>query len=178
HSGVVGGHWVYGVIIYTAVLITVLLKAALITNLWTKWTVVAIPGSLILWLGFLPLYAWAAPKLRTSTEFQGIVPHVYGNPMFWFTIILLPVLCMMRDYGWKYLKRMYYTRGYHVVQEIQKFNIPDYRPRMERFKKAVHKVRLLQRLRRTRGYAFSQNEGGQEKIIRAYDTTIQKPSGY
>ncbi|KAI8324877.1 phospholipid-translocating P-type ATPase [Martensiomyces pterosporus] len=178
HDGLIGGHWVYGVIIYTAVLATVLVKAALITNLWTKWTVVAIPGSLVLWFIFLPVYAVVAPKFRTSTEYDGIIVHIYANPKFWFSIILLPVLCMLRDYSYKYLKRMYYTKAYHVVQEIQKFNIPDYRPRMERFKKAVHKVRLLQRLRRTRGYAFSQNEGGQEKIIRAYDTTIQKPKGY
>ncbi|KAJ2063155.1 aminophospholipid translocase [Coemansia sp. S146] len=177
-DGLVGGHWVYGVTIYTAVLTTVLLKAALITNMWTKWTVVAIPGSLALWFIFLPIYALIAPKLRTSTEYDGIVSHIYPNVKFWLAIILLPVLCMTRDYGYKFLKRMYFTQPYHIVQEIQKFNIPDYRPRMERFKKAVHKVRLLQRLRRTRGYAFSQNEGGQEKIIRAYDTTMQKPSGY
>ncbi|KAJ1736271.1 aminophospholipid translocase [Coemansia biformis] len=177
-GGAVEGQWVYGVIVYTAVLVTVLLKAALITNMWTKWTVIAIPGSLVLWLVFLPVYAVVAPKLRTSTEYDGILGHIYPNPRFWLTIILLPVLCMVRDYGYKFLKRMYFTKPYHIVQEIQKFNIPDYRPRMERFKKAVHKARLLQRLRRTRGYAFSQTEGGQEKIIRAYDTTMQKPTGY
>ncbi|KAJ2370861.1 aminophospholipid translocase [Coemansia sp. RSA 2610] len=178
HDGLVGGQWVYGVIIYTAVLTTVLLKAALITNMWTKWTVLAIPGSLALWFAFLPVYAVVAPKFRTSTEYQGIVVHVYANARFWLTVVLLAVLCMVRDYGYKFLKRMYFTKPYHIVQEIQKFNIPDYRPRMERFKKAVHKARLLQRLRRTRGYAFSQTEGGQEKVIRAYDTTMQKPSGY
>ncbi|KAJ2625877.1 aminophospholipid translocase [Coemansia sp. RSA 1358] len=178
NDGLVSGQWVYGVIIYTSVLTTVLLKAALITNMWTKWTVLAIPGSLLLWFAFLPVYAVIAPKFRTSTEYEGIVGHVYSNPKFWLTVVLLSVLCMVRDYGYKYLKRMYFTKPYHIVQEIQKFNIPDYRPRMERFKKAVHKVRLLQRLRRTRGYAFSQNEGGQEKLIRAYDTTMQKPSGY
>ncbi|KAJ2550178.1 aminophospholipid translocase [Coemansia sp. RSA 1933] len=177
-DGLISGQWVYGVIIYTAVLATVLLKAALITNMWTKWTVLAIPGSLVLWLAFLPVYAVIAPKFKTSTEYQGIIPHVYANPRFWLSVVMLSILCMMRDYAYKFLKRMYFTKPYHIVQEIQKFNIPDYRPRMERFKKAVHKVRLLQRLRRTRGYAFSQNEGGQEKLIRAYDTTIEKPSGY
>ncbi|KAJ2502705.1 aminophospholipid translocase [Coemansia sp. RSA 1972] len=177
-DGMVGGQWVYGVIIYTAVLTTVLLKAALITNMWTKWTVLAIPGSLILWFAFLPIYAIVAPKFRTSTEYEGILGHIYANPRFWLISALLPVMCMVRDYGYKFLKRMYFTKPYHIVQEIQKFNIPDYRPRMERFKKAVHKARLLQRLRRTRGYAFSQTEGGQEKVIRAYDTTMQKPSGY
>jgi len=48
---------------------------------------------------------------------------------------------------------------------------------MEWFRKAVHKVRMTQRLKRNRGYAFSQNEGGQARVIRAYDTTQNKPSG-
>ncbi|KAJ1913080.1 aminophospholipid translocase [Mycoemilia scoparia] len=176
-EGLDTGQWVFSVILYTSVLGTVLLKAALITNLWTKWTVIAIPGSYLLWIAFLPVYAVVAPKFKTSTEYQGIVPHVYGNPIFWFTVIMLPIACILRDYAWKFIKRMYRTRTYHVAQEIQKFNIPDYRPRMERFRKAVHKVRLIQRIRRTRGYAFSQNEGGQTKLIRSYDTTRRKPKG-
>ena len=66
---------------------------------------------------------------------------------------------------------------YHYVQEMQFYNLPDYRPRMDRFRQAVNKVRRIQRLKRSRGYAFSQNETDQTKIIRAYDTTIQKPQG-
>lgn len=72
---------------------------------------------------------------------------------------------------------MYRTRSYHHIQEIQKFNLPDYRPRMDRFRQAVNKVRKIQRLKQTRGFAFSQNDTDQTKLIRLYDTTQQKPSG-
>ena len=74
-------------------------------------------------------------------------------------------------------KRMFYPQDYHIVQEIQKFNIPDHRPRQEFFRKAVHKARALQRIKQSRGFAFSQNEGGQEDLIRSYDTTKRKPKG-
>lgn len=50
-----------------------------------------------------------------------------------------------------------------------------------RFQKAIKKVRATQRMRRQRGFAFSQTESktqDQEKLIRAYDTSIQRPSGY
>ena len=52
-----------------------------------------------------------------------------------------------------------------------------------RFQKAIKKVRATQRMRRNRGFAFSQTENGrqdQAKIIRAYDTsqTSARPSGY
>lgn len=77
---------------------------------------------------------------------------------------------------------MYYPKEYHYVQEIQKFNVADYRPRysplysrvnsrMEQFQKAIRKVRQVQRMRKQRGYAFSQGDEGQMRLIRAYDTT-------
>jgi len=90
--------------------------------------------------------------------------------------------------------------SYHIVQELQKYNIPDYRPRQEqyvpndrlgdnmlifiRFQKAIKKVRATQRMRRNRGFAFTQTENAgkqdQAKIIRAYDTskTSARPTGY
>lgn len=75
------------------------------------------------------------------------------------------------------LKRMYRPQSYHYIQEIQKYNIPDYRPRMDRFRRAVNKVRKIQRLKQSRGFAFTQNENDQSRIIRMYDTTQQKPIG-
>jgi phospholipid-transporting ATPase len=77
---------------------------------------------------------------------------------------------------------MYYPKEIHYVQEIQKFNVADYRPRsapllpplitrMEQFQKAIRKVRQVQRMRKQRGYAFSQGDEGQMRLIRAYDTT-------
>jgi len=38
-------------------------------------------------------------------------------------------------------------------------------------------VRAVQRMRRNRGFAFSQTEEGQEQLIRAYDTTKSKLAG-
>jgi hypothetical protein len=43
--------------------------------------------------------------------------------------------------------------------------------RMEQFQKAIRKVRQVQRMRKQRGYAFSQGDEGQMRLIRAYDTT-------
>lgn len=104
-------------------------KAALITNIWTKYTVIAIPGSLAIWFIFLPIYAFAAPKLGFSTEYTNILPVLLSSPRFWLMAIALPSLCLVRDFAWKYAKRMYYPQSYHHVQEIQKYNIQDYRPR-------------------------------------------------
>ncbi|KAF8927612.1 hypothetical protein BGZ58_010284 [Dissophora ornata] len=176
-NGTIGGAWLMSVTLYTAVLATVLWKAALISDLWTKYAYISIPGSMIFWMGFFPLFAVVGAKVGLTPEYNGIVGPLYGQPVFWLTIILLPLMCNLRDFTFKYMKRTFFPRTYHYVQEIQKLNIPDYRPRMERFRKAVHKVRNIQRLRRNRGFAFSQNESGTARLIRAYDTTAQKPMG-
>ena len=168
------GHWVWGTALYTAVLITVLGKAALVTNVWTKWTFVAIPGSFVVWLIFVPLYGTVAPLLHFSKEYSNIVPHVFGSITVYVTAAIIPVACLMRDVAWKYAKRMYRPQAYHHVQEIQKYNIQDYRPRMEQFQKAIRKVRQVQRMRKQRGYAFSQADESQTRVLQAYDTTQER----
>ena len=177
-DGKVGGHWLWGTSTYTAILLVVLGKAALVVNIWNKYTFMAIPGSFLIWLAFIPLYAYAAPRIGSgfSTELYGIIPVMFTSPVFYALCLVLPPVCLARDFAWKYSKRMYFPQTYHHVQEIQKYNVQDYRPRMEQFQKAVRKVRQVQRMRKQRGYAFSAgDEGGQTtRILNAYDTTKER----
>lgn len=126
------GHWVWGTASYTANLATVLLKASLITNIWTKYTFLAIPGSFLLWFILMPIYAVVAPKVNISNEYIGVIERLFPDPRFWAMVFVLPPLCLIRDFAWKYAKRMYFPQSYHHVQEIQKYNIQDYRPRYAR----------------------------------------------
>ena len=100
-DGKTAGHWVWGAGLYTAVLATVLGKAALVTNIWTKYTVMAIPGSMLIWMAFLPLYATVAPKLNFSMEYSGVLVRLFASPVFWVMGLVLPVLCLLRDFAWK-----------------------------------------------------------------------------
>ena len=45
---------------------------------------------------------------------------------------------------------------------------------MEQFQKAIRKVRQVQRMRKQRGYAFSQADEGQSRLIQAYDTSQER----
>lgn len=167
-------HWSWGVSIYTTSIIIVLGKAALVTNQWTKFTLFAIPGSLFFWLIFFPIYASVFPYAKISREYFGVVDHTYGSATFWLTLIVLPTFALIRDFVWKYYKRMYIPESYHLVQEMQKYNISDYRPHVQHFQNAIRKVRQVQRMKKQRGFAFSQAEEGQEKIVRMYDTTQKR----
>jgi hypothetical protein len=70
-------------------------------SLWTKWTIFAIPGSFVIWMLFFPVYAFVAPLLGFSQEYQGILPHIFGSLPFWATIVVVPVMCLVRDFAWK-----------------------------------------------------------------------------
>ncbi|KAJ2960716.1 hypothetical protein NQZ79_g3924 [Umbelopsis isabellina] len=178
-NGWSGGQWWVGTTIFTATLAAILYKGCLITDIWTKWSVIMIPGSMVIWFVYMPLVAYVGPMLPWGifTEYEGIVPVLFGNVNYWLFLLLIPLLANTRDYIWKFYKRMYRPQMYHFVQEIQKLNLPDYRPRMDRFRQAVNKVRKIQRLKKTRGFAFSQNETDQGKLIRMYDTFKSKPQG-
>ncbi|KAK4163470.1 hypothetical protein QBC43DRAFT_319680 [Cladorrhinum sp. PSN259] len=165
------GKWMWGAAMYGAVLLTVLGKAALVTNNWTKYHVIAIPGSFAIWLVFVAVYGIVAPKLGFSTEWFGVIPRLFASPMFWIQMPTLAILCLARDFTWKFSKRLWRPEAYHHVQEIQKYNIQDYRPRMEQFQKAIRKVRQVQRMRKQRGYAFSAADESQTRVLQAYDTT-------
>ena len=123
------GKWVWGTAMYGAVLLTVLGKAALITNNWTKYHVIAIPGSFAIWVVFVAVYGIVAPKINISVELFGVVPRMFSSPSFWLQMPTLAILCLARDFAWKFSKRLWRPEAYHHVQEIQKYNIQDYRPR-------------------------------------------------
>lgn len=99
-DGKTAGHWVWGSALYTAALLTVLGKAALVTNIWTKYTVLAIPGSMIIWIVFLPIWGTLGPHIGVD-EYEGLLPRLFTSPIFWLMALVLPPLCLMRDFAWK-----------------------------------------------------------------------------
>ena len=50
---------------------------------------------------FLPLYAVVAPAIGFSKEYQNIVPRLWGDAIFYFVLLLVPILCLSRDFVWK-----------------------------------------------------------------------------
>ncbi|KAK6459736.1 membrane-spanning Ca-ATPase [Scheffersomyces xylosifermentans] len=174
-TGLIADNWTMGTAIYTTCTLTALGKAGLIVTMWTKFTLIAIPGSFLFWLAWFPLYSTIAPTTNVSQEYRGVLRATYPSLTFWSMIFGVACLALLRDFAWKYYKRSYTPESYHYVQEIQKYNIQDYRPRMEQFQKAIRKVRQVQRIKKQRGFAFSQVENqDQEKIIRLYDTTKKR----
>lgn len=137
-TGLDSGHWFWGLTLYLAVLLTVLGKAALVSECAalvftitgcclilfhlafgpnTLWLVsrracgyvapsliivhIAIPGSFVFTMAFLPIYGVVAPAIGFSTEYRGIVPRLWTDAVFYFVLILVPIICLTRDFVWK-----------------------------------------------------------------------------
>lgn len=161
-------------------LATVLGKAGLITNNWTKYHVIAIPGSMALWIVFVAVYAYVAPKLGISTEYDGLVPKLFSSPVFYLQLVVLPAVCLLRDFAWKYAKRMYRPQTYHHIQEIQKYNIQDYRPRYADFSLCVCFVWSMLLTRLSPGWNNSRRPSGRCARYRecgsSVDMLFRKPT--
>jgi phospholipid-transporting ATPase len=50
---------------------------------------------------FLPLYVVVAPAIGFSIEYQGMVSRLWTNWIFYLMMLLIPAVCLARDFVWK-----------------------------------------------------------------------------
>ncbi|ESP01821.1 hypothetical protein LOTGIDRAFT_225116 [Lottia gigantea] len=192
-SGKIGDYLFMGNFVYTYVVVTVCLKAALETSSWTWLTHLAIWGSIGCWFLFLIVYSHVFPIINLAPEMVGMDRYVLGCSLFWLGLIIIPSSSLLRDFTWKVMKRLFFKTQRQYVQEMELANkdaiIQSASPKKKRTPLyfIVFNVSLYnnyrpisERARLLDGYAFSQEEHGvvgQARYIRAYDTTREKPEG-
>ncbi|XP_049296342.1 probable phospholipid-transporting ATPase IA isoform X5 [Anopheles funestus] len=96
-----GGYLVLGNIVYTYVVVTVCLKAGLLTNSWTWLTHCSIWGSILLWFIFIFIYSNIWPALPVGAVFTGMDDMVFTTPVFWGGLLLIPISALLFDIAWK-----------------------------------------------------------------------------
>jgi len=123
-NGTLPGLWDTGTIIYTCVIVTVTMKLALETHHWTLFNHIANWGSILVWFIFLLIYGifWSDFKSLGAGEALYYTIYEIGTyPAFYFTILLIPVICLFRDFLWKFFQRnsVKFFQPDHIIQEIQ-----------------------------------------------------------
>ncbi|XP_074651102.1 putative phospholipid-transporting ATPase IA isoform X3 [Tubulanus polymorphus] len=204
-NGKLGGYLFLGNFVYTYVVVTVCLKAGLETNAWTWLSHLAIWGSILCWFLFVLIYSHVWPTINIGATMVGMDYHVFNCPIFWMGLILIPVLCLLRDFTWKVVRRTLFKSLREEVQELEIKNQDPSKVVLQATKKRLTETaRLLKNVfvrSSTRvpsgqaeqqplivrspstiadGFAFSQEEHGvvrQAEVIRAYDSTKAKPEG-
>nr|XP_061821969.1 phospholipid-transporting ATPase IB-like isoform X2 [Nerophis lumbriciformis] len=185
-----------GNMVYTYVVVTVCLKAGMETTAWTKFSHLAVWGSIVLWLFFFGVYSAIWPTLPIAPDMLGQAAKVMQCWYFWLGLVLVPTVCLLKDFVWASTRRSVNKSLLEVVQELEARAVdPGAAVLRDTSGRSLNEqAHLLTRVRKTasslgrsksvqktvtHGYAFSQEEHGvvsQSQVVRSYDTTRQRPS--
>ncbi|XP_017784427.1 PREDICTED: probable phospholipid-transporting ATPase IA isoform X2 [Nicrophorus vespilloides] len=202
-SGQGGGYLVLGNIVYTVVVVTVCIKAGIVTNSWVWPTHCAIWGSIALWFVFIIVYSNFWPTLPIGSVMAGMYIALFTSAIFWLCFILIPIMAIIPDFAFKVIwgtvrksltekareeeiKNQDPTDLSRDSKTSQQLESPSRLSETARLLKKVHNVfsrrphTRVENVEMSHGFAFSQEEGGsvsQAEMIRAYDTNIPKPKG-
>ncbi|NXK47435.1 AT8A2 ATPase, partial [Chauna torquata] len=184
-----------GNIVYTYVVVTVCLKAGLETTAWTRFSHLAVWGSMLLWLVFFGIYSAIWPTFPMAPDMLGQAGMVLRCGYFWFGLFLVPTACLVKDVAWTAAKHTYHKTLLEQVQELETKTreLGKAMLRDSNGKSVNERDHLLKRLGRktppslfrahsvqqsvSHGYAFSQEEHGvvsQSQVVRSYDTTKRR----
>ncbi|NXC68510.1 AT8A2 ATPase, partial [Anhinga anhinga] len=184
-----------GNIVYTYVVVTVCLKAGLETTAWTRFSHLAVWGSMLLWLVFFSVYSAIWPVFPIAPDMLGQAGMVLRCGYFWFGLFLVPTACLVKDVAWTAAKHTYHKTLLEQVQELETKTreLGKAMLRDSNGKSVNERDHLLKRLGRktppslfrahsvqqsvSHGYAFSQEEHGvvsQSQVVRSYDTTKRR----
>ena len=200
-----GGYLVYGNILYTYVVVTVCLKAALELTSWTVFTHAAIWGSIVLWFVFLVMYSRFWPTLPMAAEMAHIDHMIFSSYNFWAGLFLIPFLTLIVDIVYKIISRTCYKTTADQIIDMETraaLTSPSSQTLLSETARLIRNVFDSTRRKKAasstseeandntsrdldlelqHGYAFSQEEHGvvpQAQLIRVYDTTKAKPAGH
>ncbi|XP_026564725.1 phospholipid-transporting ATPase IB isoform X4 [Pseudonaja textilis] len=149
-----------GNIVYTYVVVTVCLKAGLETTAWTKFSHLAVWGSMLLWLVFFGVYSTIWPVIPIAPDMLGQAGMVLRCGHFWIGLLLVPTACLVKDVAWRAV-----NERDHLLKRLGRKTPP-----------CLFRAHSVQQ-GVPHGYAFSQEEHGvvsQSQVVRSYDTTKQR----
>lgn len=147
-----------GTVSYTCVVITVNLKLALEIRYWTWANHFFLWGSIIAYAIWLVVYGvlFDNPTVDAGSDLYYVIFHLAQTPLFWFSIIIVPWICLFRDVTWKYVVRTSLPRAYHIIQEME----------MLEMESKLRDVKHTKSVRPYTGFAFAQGEGEAEATSR------------
>eukprot|EP00163_Fabomonas_tropica_P014185 TRINITY_DN2587_c0_g2_i3.p1 TRINITY_DN2587_c0_g2~~TRINITY_DN2587_c0_g2_i3.p1 ORF type:complete len:1203 (+),score=339.25 TRINITY_DN2587_c0_g2_i3:849-4457(+) len=118
-DGTNGGMYFIGSVVYACVVVAVNLKVGLETHYWTWLNHLTIWGSIASIFVYYAVYCalWNTPA-NMAPQMYFVFYRLAPLPLFWFTVIMVPIATLLRDFVWKSVKRAFWPEMYHIVQEI------------------------------------------------------------
>ena len=186
-SGLNGDYLVVGNIVYSCVMVTVCLRAGLAVDSWNWLIHLSIWGSIAFWFLFLTFYSYVWPVGNIlAANMMGMIILLSKTPTFWLCIFLVPFTALIPDISIMAINVTAFTSetdNIRLAEAAKKDPGPYISDKPERGNKKLplmninrtnDQAAVVDDIEMTRGYAFSQEEGGaisQTEYIRRYDTT-------
>uniref|UniRef100_A0A3B5LTE0 Phospholipid-transporting ATPase n=1 Tax=Xiphophorus couchianus TaxID=32473 RepID=A0A3B5LTE0_9TELE len=168
---------------YKYVVVTVCLKAGMETTAWTRFSHLAVWGSMALWMVFFAVYSVFWPAIPIAPDMLGQAGKVMQCWYFWLGLVLVPTACLLKDFAWSATRR---TVRKTLLEEVQELEARAVDPGAAVLRDSSGRRCSIRKHKLTSdpkgqndGYAFSQEEHGvvsQSQVVRSYDTTRQRPS--
>uniref|UniRef100_A0A4W6DPE3 Phospholipid-transporting ATPase n=1 Tax=Lates calcarifer TaxID=8187 RepID=A0A4W6DPE3_LATCA len=160
------------------VVVTVCLKAGMETTAWTRFSHLAVWGSMVLWMVFFAVYSAIWPTIPIAPDMLGQASPLSYCWHFWLGLVLVPTACLLKDFAWTATRR---TVRKSLLEEVQELEARAVDPGAAVLRDASGRFIIsdLSSSLSSDGYAFSQEEHGvvsQSQVVRSYDTTRQRPS--
>ncbi|XP_034652198.1 probable phospholipid-transporting ATPase IA isoform X2 [Drosophila subobscura] len=118
-DGKTNDYLMMGNMVYTYVIVTVCLKAGLITNSWTWLTHVAIWGSIVLWFVFVLIYSHCFPTVNIGSNFPGMDIMLLSTPVFYLGLVLVPITTLLIDVICKLIHNTVFKTLTEAVRETE-----------------------------------------------------------
>ena len=187
-SGENGDYLVVGNIVYSCVMVTVCLKAGLAVDSWNWLIHLSIWGSIAFWFVFLVVYSyfWLIGNI-IAANMVGMITLLTTTPTFWLCVLLVPFTALIPDITLMAVNVTAFTSETDQIRLAEaakkdpgpfisdtEKGLDDREPAKVNANRTISSGTGIDEMEMTRGYAFSQEEGGavsQTEYIRRYDTT-------
>ncbi|CAI9278373.1 unnamed protein product [Lactuca saligna] len=110
------GQWDVSTTAFTCLVITVNLRLLMMCSAVTRWHIISIGGSVLLWFIFIFIYAIVFVDKGTYFSIYVLMSTIY----FYLMVILIPTVALLLDFVYQGFQRWLYPYDYQIVQEIHR----------------------------------------------------------
>ncbi|KAL7606801.1 hypothetical protein Lser_V15G14794 [Lactuca serriola] len=110
------GQWDVSTTAFTCLVITVNLRLLMMCSTVTRWHIISIGGSVLLWFIFIFIYAIVFVDKGTYFSIYVLMSTIY----FYLMVILIPTVALLLDFVYQGFQRWLYPYDYQIVQEIHR----------------------------------------------------------
>lgn len=176
-----GGYLVFGNILYTYVIITVCLKAALETTTWTWFTHAAIWGSIGIWFVFLVIYSCFWPTLPMAADMAGMDEMIFSSASFWLGMFTIPLMTIIVDVTFKVINRTCFKTLADQVNDMEKRSVLTSPSQQTLLSETARLIRnVFDSTRRLKGTSSAASEEDSSRIAArlAHEPAVELQHGY